>query len=123
MRKIIVPVLAALALVGCGGIAPEAERNETVINSDAEVNMTGNGAAAENITARVLAMGNGERNGVFARALMDAELPCDGVISSERMADQDGQPLWRAKCRPPGGSHLIQITADGTANIVSRTDR
>jgi hypothetical protein len=68
-------------------------------------------------------MGDRERNVVFVRALMDAGLPCDGVASSERLPDQDGKPLWRANCKTPGGSHLIAITPDGTAQIVSRTDR
>ena len=123
MRMMILPVMAACALAGCGGNAPERERQETVINSDVEANVIDNGAVAENVTARVLTMSDRERNVVFVRALMDAGLPCDGVTGSERQPDQDGKPLWRADCKSPGGSHLITITPDGTAQIVSRSDR
>ena len=84
-------------------------------------------AAADNATAAVLALNDNQRNGVFYRALEDAGLACQRVTSSERMPDQDGKPLWRANC---GGkiasantSHMITITPDGTAQIVSRTDR
>ena len=117
----IVPALAAL-LAGCGG-PTEAQRNEAVVNSAAEANAVGNAAASENVTARVVAMSDRERNVVFVRALMDAGLPCDGVTGSARVPDQDGKPVWRADCKAPGSSHLITITPDGTAQIVSRPDR
>lgn len=129
MRQLMIVPAFALLLAGCGGRAPEAERNDvTTVNSDAatndaEANVTGNAAASENVTARVVAMSDRERNVVFVRALMDAGIDCDGVASSDRLPDQDGKPLWRANCRAPGGSHMITITPDGTAQIVSRSDR
>ena len=121
-KLMIVPLFGALALGGCG-TAPEAARNETAVTSAAEANAAGNEVAGENITAKVVAMSDRERNVVFVRALMDAGLPCDGVTGSERLPDQDGKPLWRADCKAPGGSHMIAITPDGTAQIVSRSDR
>ncbi|AQR75761.1 hypothetical protein [Sphingomonas sp. LM7] len=120
------PTIAALALAGCG---PAAERNETANsavaepgNAGAEANATGNDAAAGNALEAVLAMSDRQRNVVFIRALMDAGIDCQSVNSSVRLPDQDGKPLWRANC-PGGVAHMISITPDGTANIVSRTDR
>ena len=120
MRQLIIVPALALLLAGCGGAGPA---NEAVVNSDVEANATGNVAAGENITARVVAMSDRERNVVFVRALLDAGITCDGVTGSERQPDQDGKPLWRADCRTPGGSHLITITPDGIAQIISRSDR
>jgi hypothetical protein len=125
MKKyLVVPALAALALGGCGPAAERNEAAETVAAGnavEAETNAIGNGAAAGNALERVLAMSDRQRNVVFIRALMDAGIDCQSVNSSERLPDQDGKPLWRANC--PNGAHMISITPDGTANIVSRTDR
>lgn len=124
MKKFVVlPALAALALAGCG---PAAERNEAADtaaagNAEAEANAIVNDAAPGNALAAVLAMSDRQRNVVFIRALMDAGIDCQSVSSSVRLPDQDGKPLWRANC--PSGAHMISITPDGTANIVSRTDR
>lgn len=123
IKFVVLPALAALALAGCG---PSAERNETADvsvanNATAEANATGNVAEGGNALERVIAMSDRQRNVVFIRALMDAGIDCQSVNSSERLPDQDGKPLWRANC--PNGAHMISITPDGTANIVSRTDR
>lgn len=129
--RMILPALAAAAMLGACQPAAQAPTNaasteDNAVNDAAEANAVGNGignAAAENVTAKVLAMTDRQRNVVFIRALLDAGLPCDGVESSERLPDRDGKPLWRANCVGSGGSHMITITPDGMANIVSRTDR
>ncbi|MBC9032517.1 hypothetical protein IAG41_08950 [Sphingomonas sp. JC676] len=128
MKPIILPMLAAAALLGACQPVAEKEANVTVTaeaNGDeaVETNATDNVAEPANVTATVLAMNDRTRNVVFIRALLDAGIPCDGVESSVRLPDRDGKPLWRANCTGNGGSHMIQITPDGTANIVSRTDR
>jgi hypothetical protein len=82
-----------------------------------------NDAAPQNVLAAVLAMPERQRNVVFVRAILDAGLKCEGVTASERLPDMDGKPLWRADCKGGNNSHMITITPDGTANIVSRTDR
>lgn len=125
MKHMILPALAVLALLGGCQSGPENVTNITVVDDDSgndvvESNAVGN-AASENVTAKVLAMGDRERNVVFVRAILDAGLQCDGVKSSERLPDRDGKPLWRANCSG-GNSHMITITPDGIANIVSRTD-
>jgi hypothetical protein len=125
MRKLmIVPVLGALALGAC---EPAAERNvagsvTVTEGSNVEGNVVADNADG-NALAAVLAMSDRQRNVVFVRALMDAELPCDGVKGSERLPDVDGKPVWRVECRGVGGYHMVSITPDGTANILSRNDR
>lgn len=106
---------AAVALAGCQGGAEQ----EPVANASA--NATSN-ASGEDVGERVAALSERERNVVFIRAILDANLPCQSVKTSQRLEDQDGRPLWRADCSG-GGSHMISITPDGTANIVSRSDR
>ncbi|OAN57405.1 hypothetical protein [Sphingomonas sp. TDK1] len=121
MKRILLPSLVALALAGCqqGG---EATGNAAADNA-AEANaVVGNGAMGNNVAAEVVAMNDAQRNVVFIRAIMDAGLKCDHVESSQRLPDQDGNPLWRANCSG-GVAHMVTITPDGTAKIISRTDR
>ncbi|RYY29431.1 MAG: hypothetical protein EOP62_00915 [Sphingomonadales bacterium] len=124
MRQLMIVPALALLLAGCGGRAPEAERNVTTTDSEAEANIAGNQAETGNALASVLALNDAQRNGVFYRALDDAGITCASVDSSERLPDQNGQPLWRANC---GGikssNHLLSVTPDGTVNIVTRNDR
>lgn len=124
----IVPALAVLALAGCG---PSNEGNITAndivtaepLNDVAvEANAVGNELERSNYSAAVLAQNDRQRNATFVRALMDANLPCEGVESSVRVGDQNGVPAWRANCKG-GLNYIISIPPDGTAQIVSRTDR
>ena len=107
---------AVLALAGC---SPAADNNTAaaVPTPAAVANESGNDLE------KVLAMSENMRNVVLVRAITDAGLKCDGVIHSERLPDQDGNIYWRADCKGGNNSHMITITPDGTANIVSRTDR
>ena len=121
--RIIIPALAALVLAGCqAGDERNAAGGNSAVAGNAEANAVGNGVEADNALAKVLAMSDRQRNVVFIRALLDAGIPCQEVTSSVRMEDQDGKPLWRANCSG-GTAHMITITPDGTANIISRTDR
>ncbi|MCD2325103.1 hypothetical protein LQ953_13860 [Sphingomonas sp. IC-56] len=115
MKQLLWMAGAALALAGCQ------ETDEPAAPANASANWTAN-ASGEDIGQRVAALSDRERNVVFIRAILDAKLPCQAVKTSQRMEDQDGRPLWRANCSG-GGSHMITITPDGTANIVSRSDR
>ncbi|TGX54240.1 hypothetical protein E5A73_09005 [Sphingomonas gei] len=117
-NRIILSVLGALALAGCGSSGDAGGANAVAD----EANATGNAAGGQNVTAAVIAMSDRQRNVVFIRALLDADIDCQGVTSSERLPDRDGKPLWRANCSNKT-AHMISITPDGTANIVSRTDR
>lgn len=116
--RLIVPLLAGLALTACDP-AQEPAGNAAFPAENVATNM----ADGTNATQAVLAMNDRQRNVVFIRALMDAGIDCQSVDSSERLPDQDGKPLWRATCGGGAGAHMITISPDGTANIVSRSDR
>lgn len=120
-KRILLAGLAVVALAGChkGNEATGNAAADTAAESNAVV---GNGDAGNNVAAQVIAMNDAQRNVVFIRAIMDAGLKCDHVESSQRLPDQDGLPLWRANCSG-GVAHMVSITPDGTAKIVSRTDR
>jgi hypothetical protein len=113
---------AALALAACTSTDNKAADNAAAANAAAMDMDNASDNATGNVTAIVLAMPEKQRNIVFVRAIMDAGMKCEGVMSSTRLDDMDGKPLWRANCKD-GTSHMISITPDGTANIVSRTDR
>jgi len=116
MTRWIFAAAAAAALAGCGGEAPAPET--TAVPAD---NAATDNVVAENVQATVLSMSDAERNVVLIRALLDADLACQRVESSERVDDRDGMPTWRANCSE-GTSHLVSFSADGTAYTQSRTD-
>lgn len=123
--RIIVPMLAALALAGCGGASNTNLTANDAVTAEplnaADEPAAGN-AAEVNYSAAVLAQNDAQRGATFIRALQDAPLPCDHVDSSTRIADQDGVPTWRVTCKG-GTNYMIGIPKNGVAKIISRTDR
>lgn len=118
-KQFILPLVIGLALAACGS-----DPVQPAVNSaQAEQNAVETVPEGENVTAQVMAMTDRQRNMVFVRALMDAEIDCDGVTGSERVEDYEGKPIWRASCKYPGKDHLISITPDGMAEIITRSDR
>lgn len=114
MRKIMVAAaLAALPLSACGP-TPEPEAN--VVENPVNAITGGNDASA------VVEMSDGQRRLTFARAIVQLDLPCDGVTKAERLPDQGDLPLWRVTCKN-GTAYAATVTPDGTVNLVSRRDR
>jgi hypothetical protein len=105
MRKSIVPLIALAALAGCG--PPQRDQPKAP-------------QPPSGVTLKVMGMNEKERNIVFIRALLDSDLACDGVSKSERIPDMQGVPYWKVYC-VNGSSHLITVTADGTAKIMSHS--
>jgi hypothetical protein len=120
MMTRLMTVLFPLTLAACSGSGGDA--GVPANTAEAEANSVRNVVESSNAQTAVLAMNDRQRNVVFIRALLDAGIDCQSVTSSTRLPDQDGSPLWRAECGS-GGAHMISITPDGTANIVSRNDR
>jgi hypothetical protein len=120
MRAWVLLPLAVAMLSGCQQSGEGGAANAAANASEAQA--AGNAQAGSNVAAAVVAMNDRQRNAVLIRALLDAGLPCQGVRESSRMPDQNGLPMWRATCTD-GTNHMVAITPDGTANIVSRTDR
>jgi hypothetical protein len=111
IRRCGVVIVAAMLISACGDGA----------RSGDEADATNYQADATNYQAEVEALPLTARQGVFLRAVRDAGLTCQQVTESEKLADRDGNPTWRAIC--DGNSpHIISITRDGTAQIVSRSD-
>lgn len=113
MRKAIITVMAAALVSACGGGEPGsdvADGNDAAANA---VDMT-------NYQAEVIALPVGQQNGVFQRALQDAKFTCQQVTRAERYKPVNGNPAWRVWCGDQ--PHIISITRDGTANILSRRD-
>lgn len=107
MRSLLV-IMAALAVSSCG-----AEQTEQLTATDVAEN-------ASNYVAEVSALSTRERDAVFYRAIHDAGLPCQQVVSSEEVTATDGTPTWRAQCED-GAPHLILVKPDGSAQVISNT--
>lgn len=107
MRKLtMLALLVALAGCGDGG----AERAEPVNVVEPET-----GAAAQ-----VAKLDEDLRNGVFAKAIRDSGVACPEVTQSQRAEIRNGVRGWKAQCNNES-AHLIEISADGTAKVTSRT--
>lgn len=116
MRKIAVAMAGVLLLSACGGSNGEKAANDAAANA-AAVNAA---ADTTNYQAEVIALAPTARDGVFLRAVRDAGMNCQEVTQTERLDPVSGNPAWRIYCgKTP---HIISITRDGTAKIVSRTD-
>jgi hypothetical protein len=114
MHKTGAALLGTILLCGCGG------GSQPAVNA-AENMAVANEADAMNYQAEVMGLPLNARQGVFLRAVRDAGLTCQEVTESERLKDAEGNPTWRATC--DGDSpHIISITRDGTAKVMSRSD-
>jgi len=98
-------VFTALLLAGCGP-----KPSDTPPPPPAET--------AGNATAEVVALSDPQRRVVFLRAIRDSGLDCQGVTASAQVASVPS-PRWRATCTD-GRDYLIDVSADGTAHVVSR---
>lgn len=120
MRGMILVLGTALTLAACNH---DEMRNQGEAMEDAVENAASNVSEdnATNYQAAVIALPREQRDIVFIRAISDAGLKCQSVTESTRLPDDKGTPVWRARCSN-GGAHLISITKDGTANIITRAD-
>lgn len=66
---------------------------------------------------RLAAMPEGERNGVFIRAIRDARQDCQHVAVSVPTRSTDGAPVWVAHCTG-GGTYAIAIRDGGIAQVI-----
>ncbi|WP_176590065.1 hypothetical protein [Sphingobium sp. EM0848] len=106
MRKMIV-LAAVFSLMSCGESS-----DQTPVRPQAAPET---GAAAE-----VAKLDERLRNGVLEKAIKASGALCPSVTKSERAEVRTGVKGWKAEC-DNGTAHLIEIHADGTANVTSRT--
>jgi hypothetical protein len=110
-QRLVIFLIASLALAGCG---------ETATNQPAANDVSASGAAQTNYQQAVMELPKRQRDVVLFRAIRDAGLACQDVVSSERVPDERRGPTWRAQCED-GSRHLISIGADGIAMVVTAT--
>jgi len=67
---------------------------------------------------QLAAMPEGQRNGVFIRAIRDSGQECQHVESSAAGAEISGTPTWTARCEG-GRSYTIAILPGGVAQVVN----
>ena len=99
--------MLGLLLAGCG------DQRAEQTNRAAEAPL---GDAANQLAA----LPEGQRNGVFIRAIRDAGQECQHVESSVRAGEYEGNPVWSAQCAG-GDSWTIVVTPDGTAQLVNES--
>lgn len=107
MRTVIL-LAAALSLMSCSdGGEPIA-----AVDNHAEPET---GAAAA-----VARLDPDQRDGVLQKAIRASGAQCPAVTGSERTEVRTGVRGWKAQC-DNGTAHLIEVLADGTAKVTSRT--
>lgn len=111
MRKIltIASASAGLSLAACSGGAPA--QNESAAQQ----------ASAETMQARLVALPEAQRNGVFMRAIRDADGECQHVERSEPAGEHEGLPVWRAYCQG-GATFTIVISRGGAAQVLDDSE-
>ena len=98
----------ALLAAGCGGPEPV-----PVVNNTAESN------TIDDAQNQLAALSEGQRNGVFIRAIRDSNQACQHVESSEMIGEYRGFPVWRAHCGDGGNSFTIVIMEGGGVQVVN----
>ena len=106
MRTILIGTSLVLALAACGGERRDEAASPPEANDSVDV------------ANQLAALPEGQRNGVFIRAIRDAGEECQHVIASTRAGEYQGRPVWSAQC-DGGGSWTIVVTRDGTAQLVN----
>lgn len=109
MRRL--SLLPVLLLAGCGGGTPSQPAAQPTTEPP---------SAFQN---QVAALPEGQRKGVFIRAIRDAGFDCQGVVEAHRQGDGlNGDPLYVAQCSDKK-YYGILLGRDGTAQVVTRGDR
>lgn len=106
MRKWMV-LAGVFSLVACG------ESGEKITAVDTRR------APETGAAATVARLDEEQRNGVLERAVRASGAICPTVFRSTRTEVRHGVMGWKAQC-DNGTAHLIEIQADGTANVTSR---
>lgn len=75
-------------------------------------------ARGPSFAERLQALPEGERNGVFIRAIQDAQQTCQHVESSAPSGTYQGRPVWTAHCQA-GATFTIVIGPGDNATVVN----
>jgi len=121
MRRLTI-ALVPFVLAGCGTAGPVPSDNDAALDNGSSAANTANAAAAVNVASEIANLPEASQQGVFLRAIRDANISCRDVVSAEPIDPIDGDPTWRAQCEQ-GDQHLVRVKPDGSAQVISRTDR
>ncbi|HET9427403.1 MAG TPA: hypothetical protein VFO69_03500 [Allosphingosinicella sp.] len=99
---------AGLVLAGCNSAAVTTQNDSAVESANA-------------MQTRLEALPEAQRNGVFMRAIRDAEGACQHVERSEPVGAHQGLPVWRAYCQG-GATFTIVISRGGAAQVMNDAD-
>lgn len=109
MRRLTIGTGAALiALAGCG---------DTTSADENAIEVPGPEAYQQELQS----MEEGARNAVFIRAIRDAGQECQHVESSSLAGEEQGFPVWEARCAESGVWKIV-IQNDGVAQVVRSTE-
>lgn len=104
MRSV-VALGSMLALTACGG----GGSSGTITNTTATAN-------AVDYEAEVAALPEGQKRGVFFRALRDADLDCQEVTQFATRDRVEGKAAWDVKCSN-GRAWVVLVDKGGTAIV------
>ncbi|MGN6279301.1 MAG: hypothetical protein ACTHM8_11340 [Sphingomonas sp.] len=101
--------LLALAALATACHAPQKSATGSTDNSTA--------AAADAFAAKITALPQAQRDGVFMRAITDAGFSCQKIAQSAAHGAIQGRPAWAITC-DHDNQFVALATADGTLQIV-----
>lgn len=106
MNRPVITVLALAALASACHAPPKTATG----TSD-------NTAAADAFAAKVTALPQAQRDGVFMRAITDAGFSCQKIVQSAAHAAIQNRPAWAITC-DNNNAYVALATADETLQIV-----
>lgn len=107
-------VLTMLSACSGGG---QGSANAAMANAAADNTLENGADAGRDYVAEVKALSPAARNGVFQKALRDANLGCQGVKDSQAAPDI-APNAWRVQC-VEGRHHIVRVLNNGTVDITS----
>ena len=104
-------LLGLLVLAGCSRGSNNTATNQAPPANDATQSAQNTQSVLDNANAE-------QRNGVFIRAILDANQPCQHVTGSTRGPTIQGHESWIATC-VGGAQYQIVITGPGAAQVTA----
>jgi hypothetical protein len=100
-----------IAAIACATLAACSKHEPAEQNTAAAMPTT-------NYLAQIEALPQGQREGVFLRAIRDAGQDCQGVTKSQSTQTGDGKPAWAATCAD-GSTYVLVLGQDGIMTVTN----
>jgi len=108
MRTTRLIVGLALLAAGCGDREPAPVANDSAASN-----------AIDDAQNQLAALPEGQRNGVFIRAIRDSGQACQHVETSEMIGEYRGFPVWRAHCDNDASSFTVVVMDGGGVQVIN----